>query len=185
MVLKRAAQLAAAATVACTLAFASQGAGAASGPPVPPPHLASYAFVEHGSNDGHCWDMPLNSQSNGTQYQIWNCHSVVQEGFVLVTTSWQSGCTQTCDAILEQGSGKCVDLANGGSDGGKIQQWTCLQDEDQAWMPVSVNHDGRFPVYYANPRGWCIDLTNNNTANGTKIQAWGCPLDAAERWSGP
>ena len=78
--------------------------------------------------------------------------------------------------IQNEGSGKCLDVAEWSKDdGGNIQQWGCKKDTNQLFK-VEINQDGG--VYIVNQGSErCLDVTDFSKENGANIQQWGCKKD--------
>jgi cytochrome c peroxidase len=81
-------------------------------------------------------------------------------------------------------SGKCIDVAGGGTaDGAVVQQWTCHGGNNQRFEEVPVA--GGF-MLRAKHSGKCLDVAGISTAAGAKLIQWGCHGGANQvfNWSG-
>ncbi len=86
--------------------------------------------------------------------------------------------------------GKCLDDAgNSSSNGAKIQIWQCTNgDPSQQWSfapstsPGEVANAGLSQLGAVEIHGKCLNIVNNGTANGAKIQLWSCNGAANEQW---
>ncbi|MGM1065677.1 ricin-type beta-trefoil lectin domain protein, partial [Saccharothrix sp. Mg75] len=111
-----------------------------------------------GAASGRCLDLPGSSTANGTQLQLWDCHT-------------QPNQVWTHDAgkqLVVQGT-KCLDAEGGGtSPGTRVITWDCHGGANQQW---NANANGTI----TNARsGLCLDPYNLGTANGTKLVLWTC-----------
>ena len=85
---------------------------------------------------------------------------------------------------------KCLDNAgNSSSNGSKIQIWQCTSgDPSQQWSfapstsPGEVANAGLSQLGAMKIHGKCLNIVNNGTANGSKIQLWSCNGAANEQW---
>ncbi|MEQ0558499.1 RICIN domain-containing protein [Amycolatopsis sp. NEAU-NG30] len=82
----------------------------------------------------------------------------------------------TGQAIVGQGSGRCLDLqGNGTGDGTPVQLWDCTGQGNQKWARTGST--------FTNPAtGKCLDVANGSTANGTEVRLWGCNGSGAQNW---
>jgi alpha-galactosidase len=111
-----------------------------------------------------CLDDPQSATANGTQLVIWDCSGAGNQ-------RW----TFTGSAI--QVLGKCLESPVGASAGSKAQLWDCNGGAGQQW---AVNSDG---TVKSSSSGLCLDVYNNNSANGTSVILWTCSNAANQRWT--
>jgi hypothetical protein len=85
--------------------------------------------------------------------------------------------TASVGTIVNQATGKCLELSNDSSVNGQpIVTWTCDGYSGQRWMPV--HRGGQYFELHPYSTGKCLDLANDNPADGAYIQQWGCnPLN--------
>ncbi|MET7812384.1 endo-1,4-beta-xylanase [Streptomyces sp. NPDC005395] len=118
-----------------------------------------------GVGSGRCLDVPNASTADGTQLQLWDCHS---------------GSNQQWDATdageLRVYGDKCLDAAGTGN-GSKVQIYSCWGGDNQKWR---VNSDGSIVGVQS---GLCLDAVGNGTANGTQIQLYTCSNGSNQRWT--
>jgi endo-1,4-beta-xylanase len=57
--------------------------------------------------------------------------------------------------------------------------WDCDGDSNQQW---NINSNGTITNAQS---GLCMDAVGAGTANGTRIQLYGCTASANQRWTGP
>jgi len=68
---------------------------------------------------------------------------------------------------------------NSTSDGGAVHLWDCLSTvATQKWTA-----SGGALINSAS--GKCLDVKDNNTANGAKLQIWTCTGAANQKWTVP
>ena len=85
---------------------------------------------------------------------------------------------------------KCLDdTANSSANGSKIQIWQCTNgDPSQQWSfapatsPGEVGDAGLSQLGTIDIHGKCVNIVNNGTANGSKLQLWSCNGGANELW---
>ena len=87
-------------------------------------------------------------------------------------------------------SNKCMDdNGNSSNNGTKIQIWTCTSgDAGQNFLfqpdtaPGQYANDGLSQLGTIRIHSKCLNIVNNGTANGSKIQLWSCNGGANEEW---
>ncbi|MCO8276213.1 ricin-type beta-trefoil lectin domain protein [Actinoplanes sp. TRM 88003] len=133
--------------------------GGSTGDPQTP---ASAALVSAAS--GRCLDVPNSNTTNGTQPVIWDCNNAANQRWTV------SG--QTLQAL-----GKCLDSPTSASAGSKVQIWACNGGSNQQWT-FQANGTVR-----NNQSDLCLDVNNNQTANGALTLLWTCTGAANQQWS--
>ncbi|MEU7662048.1 endo-1,4-beta-xylanase [Streptomyces lincolnensis] len=118
-----------------------------------------------GVASGRCLDVPGNSTTDGTQLQVWDCHSGTNQ-------QW----TSTAAGELRVYGNKCLDAAGTGS-GTKVQIYSCWGGDNQKWR---LNSDGSIAGVQS---GLCLDTVAGGTANGTLIQLSSCSNSGNQRWT--
>lgn len=104
-----------------------------------------------------------------------------------MTASYHAG---TGQVKLDLG-GKCLDdTGNSSNNGTKTQIWQCLSgDAGQVWSFQPDTAPGEYSNYGLSEAGTvrihgkCLNIVNNGTANGSKIQLWSCNGGANEEWA--
>jgi O-glycosyl hydrolase len=133
-----------------------------SGPPPPPP-----GGILRGAGSGRCLDVPNQSQTNGTQMDIWDCNGGTNQ-------QW----TATASGQLTVYGTKCLDAsAHGTAPGTKVVIWDCNGGNNQRW---TLNADGTVAGVES---GLCLDVTGAGTANGTLVEIWTCDGGSNQHWS--
>ncbi|MEU0332045.1 endo-1,4-beta-xylanase [Streptomyces sp. NPDC006193] len=118
-----------------------------------------------GVGSGRCLDVPNASTSDGTQLQLWDCHSDANQ-------QW----TYTDSGELRVYGTKCLDAAGTGN-GSKVQIYSCWGGDNQKWR---LNSDGSIVGVQS---GLCLDAVGAGTANGTLIQLYSCSNGSNQRWT--
>ncbi|GAA2333622.1 endo-1,4-beta-xylanase [Streptomyces kunmingensis] len=118
-----------------------------------------------GVGSGRCLDVPSSSTTDGTQVQLWDCHSATNQ-------QW----TYTDAGELQVYGNKCLDAAGTGN-GAKVQIYSCWGADNQKWR---LNSDGSIVGVQS---GLCLDAVGSGTANGTLIQLYSCSNGNNQRWS--
>ncbi|MDH6604995.1 hypothetical protein M2164_000630 [Streptomyces sp. SAI-208] len=118
-----------------------------------------------GVGSGRCLDVPNASTTDGTQVQLYDCHSATNQ-------QWSS----TSAGELRVYGNKCLDAAGTGN-GTKVQIYSCWGGDNQKWR---LNSDGSIVGVQS---GLCLDAAGNGTANGTLIQLYSCSGGSNQRWT--
>ncbi|KAJ7436056.1 ricin B lectin domain-containing protein [Mycena galericulata] len=118
------------------------------------------------SEESSCLDLTNGNATNNTVMQIWACTDGPNQQWTMTT-----GPSQTIRPIISETT--CL-TAPTNANGGEIVVEPCDGSTSQLWTPI-----GSMIVVYDN---MCLDVTNGNTANGTKLQIWACtPGDANQQ----
>ncbi|GAB2626717.1 alpha-galactosidase [Paractinoplanes abujensis] len=115
------------------------------------------------SSSGRCLDVPNSNTTNGTQPVVWDCSNAANQ-------KWTAS-GQTLQAL-----GKCLDAPINGTAGTKVQLWDCNGGSNQQWTQTGG-------TIRNNQTGLCLDVNNNQTANGTLTLLWTCTGAANQQWS--
>ncbi|MDC2957088.1 endo-1,4-beta-xylanase [Streptomyces gilvifuscus] len=118
-----------------------------------------------GVGSGRCLDVPNAATTDGTQLQLWDCHSGTNQ-------QW----TYTDAGELKVYGNKCLDAAGTGN-GSKVQIYSCWGGDNQKWR---LNSDGTVVGVQS---GLCLDAVGGGTANGTLIQLYSCSNANNQRWN--
>jgi hypothetical protein len=130
-----------------------------------------------GSDDGQlrsaassrCADVPNSTTTNGTQVQIWDCHTGANQ-------RWTYSGGQL--SVYSGDSRRCLDVYNNQTTPGtQAIIWTCHTGTNQQWR---LNSNGTITSVQS---GLCLDVAGAATANGTKLQLWTCNGQANQRWT--
>ncbi len=92
------------------------------------------------------------------------------------TTAWYN--------VVNQTSGKCLDAAGWGtSNGTTVQQWACGSHQyNQEWQFQSQGNN-IYTIVNRNAPGQVLDVTNNGTADFSKIQTWTYGGGTNQQWT--
>jgi non-reducing end alpha-L-arabinofuranosidase len=119
---------------------------------------------------GRCLDVPGSSTAQGTQLQIWDCHSGANQ-------TW----TRTAAGQLTVYSGsdqRCLDAnAQGTANGTRVIIWACNGQANQQW---NVGANGTITGAQS---GLCLDVSGASTANGALVQLWSCNGQRNQQWT--
>ncbi|MBQ0913134.1 MULTISPECIES: endo-1,4-beta-xylanase [unclassified Streptomyces] len=118
-----------------------------------------------GVASGRCLDVPNAATTDGTQIQLWDCHTNSNQ-------QW----TYTDAGELRVYGDKCLDAAGTGN-GAKVQIYSCWGGDNQKWR---LNSDGSIVGVQS---GLCLDAVGAGTANGTLIQLYSCSNGSNQRWT--
>ena len=139
-----------------------QGTGPTPDPTTPPPDPTGNRLRNEGS--GRCLDISGASSANGSQAQIWDCHTNANQQFS------QDG--QTLRVM-----GKCLDAPSNAAAGSRVQIWDCNGGANQRW-----NLTGNGTISNAQT-GLCLDVNGAGTANGSAVIVWNCHGGTNQRWA--
>ncbi|MFI9576327.1 ricin-type beta-trefoil lectin domain protein [Microbispora rosea] len=135
--------------------------------PSPSPSGPGSTSMLRNVNAGRCLDVPNQSQTNGTQLNLWDCNGQTNQ-------SW----TYTSGKALQVYGNKCLDAeAAGTANGTKAIIWDCNGQANQQW---NVNADGTVTGVQS---GLCLEASNFGTSNGTKVQLWSCTGTTSQKWT--
>ncbi|AJQ95052.1 glycoside hydrolase family 27 protein [Gynuella sunshinyii] len=124
--------------------------------------LAGTSLVS--ASASRCLDDPNSATANGTNPIIWSCSGASNQRWEISGKTIQ---------VL----GKCLDVALDASAGSNVQLWDCNGGSNQNWI---FNTDG---TVRNESNGLCLDVYNNETANGTEVILWYCGNVANRRWA--
>ncbi|RKN47944.1 glycoside hydrolase family 27 protein [Micromonospora endolithica] len=140
-----------------TVVYRVSGGGTTTPPPVTAGALVS-------ATSGRCLDVPQSNAANGTQPVIWDCNGGANQ-------RWTAN-GQTLQAL-----GKCLDAPLNATAGAKVQLWDCNGGNNQQW---TRNANGTISGVRS---GLCLDVYENQAANGTPVILWTCTGAANQRWT--
>jgi endo-1,4-beta-xylanase len=112
---------------------------------------------------GRCVDSPNSATANGTQLQIYDCHTNANQSF-----SYTSG-------RQLQILGKCLDSPTGAGSGARVQLYDCHTGNNQQW---NRNSDGTVTSVANN-----LCLAVNGTGNTSGVTIVTCNGQATQRWT--
>ncbi|MGC4888190.1 ricin-type beta-trefoil lectin domain protein [Micromonospora sp. DT227] len=114
--------------------------------------------------NGKCLDVANNSTSDGATVHMWTCYPTV------ASQKW----TLADDGSVRS-QGKCLDVANNGT---AVHIWTCYATvTTQRWTLTAAGD----LVNAAS--GKCLDIRDNNQADGATLQIWSCAGSANQKWT--
>ena len=116
-----------------------------------------------GVASGRCLDVPNASTTDGTQIQLYDCHSNSNQ-------QW----TVTDSGEIRVYGNKCLDAAGTGN-GAKVQIYSCWGGDNQKWR---LNSDGSIVGVQS---GRCLDAAGSG--NGAQIQIYSCSGGSNQRWT--
>ncbi|MFI0815393.1 ricin-type beta-trefoil lectin domain protein [Streptomyces sp. NPDC021098] len=120
-----------------------------------------------GAGSGRCVDVPNQSQTPGTQVELWDCNGGSNQ-------QW----TDTPAGELRVYGSHCLDASGQGtSPGTKVDIWDCTGGSNQKW---TLHADGTITGVQS---GLCLDATGAGTANGTLLQLWTCNGSSNQKWT--
>jgi hypothetical protein len=134
---------------------------------------------------GRCLDADTwTLYENGTKVQLWDCiNGNGQAGYTYTPTpdeSWRFPPVGQWGTITNGGSNRCLDADTGtiGSNGTKVQLWSCSGGFNQLWLRRS---DGSIINGWS---GRCLDADLGTIgSDGTKVQLWDCWGGSNQKWN--
>ncbi|WP_245657632.1 endo-1,4-beta-xylanase [Herbidospora mongoliensis] len=130
--------------------------------PTPTPTVGTGSQIR-GQASNRCVDVPNASTTDGTQVQIYDCHTNSNQ-------QW----SYTSSQELRVYGNKCLDAAGTGN-GAKVQIYTCWGGANQKW---NLNSDGSITNQQS---GLCLDAAGSG--NGALVQVYSCWGGTNQRWS--
>ncbi|HLU74562.1 MAG TPA: endo-1,4-beta-xylanase [Nonomuraea sp.] len=117
-----------------------------------------------GVQSNRCVDVPNAGTSDGTQLQLWDCHTGSNQQWTYNSSSQE---------IRVYGN-KCLD-AGGSGDGARVQIYSCWGGDNQKWR---VNSDGTIVGVQS---GRCLDAAGSG--NGAQLQIYSCWGGDNQKWN--
>ncbi|WP_373320206.1 endo-1,4-beta-xylanase [Virgisporangium aurantiacum] len=117
-----------------------------------------------GEASGRCLDIPNSVTTNGTQVQIYDCHTGTNQQF-------------TVNGSALQVMGKCLEAPSNAAGGTRVQIWDCNGGANQQW---TLNSNATVSNAQT---GLCLDVNGAGTANGTAVIVWSCHGNSNQRWT--
>jgi len=143
-----------------TAQFDNLSVTAVAGPPPP----VTGALI--GVQSGRCLDVPGQTQTNGTQVEIWDCNGGANQNWA-----------QQSDGTLHVYGTKCLEVAGHATAAGSpVSIFDCNAGANQQW---TANADGTIRGVES---GLCLDVTGASTANGPLIEIWTCNAGDNQKW---
>jgi hypothetical protein len=137
-----------------------RGSSGSSGNGIRAASIPTQLIVSYASN--RCIDVTDGNSSSGTPVQIWDCNSSApQQRWAFVNGTMRS-------------LGMCMTAA-GSSDGAPIKMARCNGSASQRFTLNSA-HD----IAYGSVE--CLDVKDQNTDNGARLQLWSCAGSANQKW---
>ncbi|MFF2210618.1 ricin-type beta-trefoil lectin domain protein [Streptomyces antibioticus] len=118
-----------------------------------------------GYASGRCVDVPDGQAKDGTPLQIWDCTNV----------KWQKWSIRSDGTV--RSLGLCMDLAwASGDNGTAIQAATCNGGWAQQFRLTAAGD-------LVNPKtDKCVDVRDEQTSNGARLQLWPCTGTPSQKW---
>jgi hypothetical protein len=89
-------------------------------------------------------------------------------------------------AIFNKNSGKVLEVYNSATtNGAEVDQWSYNRTQTQHWCFFTLGYwNNSTPIYEIinNNSGKCLDLTNDNLADGQHLQQWACNGKEQQQW---
>jgi hypothetical protein len=119
-----------------------------------------------GGGSGKCIDDPNSSTTNGTQLQIYTCHSSSNQSFTATGGTLQ---------VL----GKCVDAYdNETANNTKVEIWGCNGGANQQWT-----YNSSSDTIVGAQSGKCLTVKSAGTANGSLLILYTCNGGSNQKWT--
>ncbi|MFI6512639.1 non-reducing end alpha-L-arabinofuranosidase family hydrolase, partial [Streptosporangium sp. NPDC050855] len=118
-----------------------------------------------GVASNRCVDVPGSSTTDGTQLNLWDCHTNPNQ-------QW----TYTAAGEFKVYGNKCLD-AGGTANNAKAQIYGCHGGDNQKWR---LNSDGTVVGVQS---GLCLDAVGAGTANGTLLHLYSCHGGTNQKWT--
>jgi endo-1,4-beta-xylanase len=142
------------------------------------PAQAAAGFVGEIMNDGNLKCLDVRTQDNYT-VQLWDCHNRTEQQWIYGKFNVIEGVSYI--QITNWRTGKCLEPAGGAVEAQvSVVVDQCVDTDSQLW---AVHNPGPAAAYLVNKHsGLCLDLRNNDSANGTIIWQYWCNFTNAQWW---
>ncbi len=138
-------------------------------------------------HSGRCLSTSGGGTSNGTPLIQWDCSPSPNPGdgqvFSVVPVNPVGG--GYFQIRPDSAHNKCVDVAGvSQSDGAPLQLWDCLGEgqTNQIWHIVPIAGQPPWFASIAKHSNRCMDVAGVSTANGARVQQWGCYWGGNQQW---
>lgn len=155
---------------------------------VQPAAVCSNPYVLYNKHSGKVLEVYHSQTNDGANVDQWTANGTpTQQWCTYLIDHWQNNPNFPIYEVVNNNSGKCLDLTNGNTtNGANIQQWACLGDPQQQWVVTVVNNSYQFwPLTVANTNlglSYLMEVYNWGTANGDNVDLWRSMDDANQEW---
>jgi hypothetical protein len=129
----------------------------------------------HNDLGGKCVDVPGGAGKAGVRLVMWTCHGGPNQVFEHDRTTG-----------LLRIAGLCVDAFLGKSKtteaGDAVGLWTCHGNDNQRWKIGQGDAATGHTIELAGGQRLCLDVANNNPADGTLLIVWQCHARSNQRF---
>ncbi|MFB9252166.1 ricin-type beta-trefoil lectin domain protein [Sphaerisporangium melleum] len=129
-------------------------------PTATPTPATSFRLRNEGA--GRCVDSPNSATANGTQLQVYDCHTNANQRF-------------TYNAGRLELLGKCLDSPTNAGSGTRVQLWDCHTNSNQQWTFTSSG------TITNGANNLCLNATGTGNTAGVTIAS--CNGQASQRWT--
>ena len=117
---------------------------------------------------GKCVDVSNGATADGTKIQLYTCNGTASQTWTRNGQTWRA-------------LGKCLDIAGGGTRRRHHDPAVDLQRHRRAELGAGAEQ-----TPCVNPQsGKCLDVSGNNSADGTSVHLWTCAGAANQKWTLP
>ena len=128
---------------------------------------------------GKCLDVTSSGTTNGSLVELWNCNGGNNQ-------QWTAGAN---GSLINPSSKLCLDDPGAATTNGThLEIYACNGTTAQNWTlpsgttpPPPVSGTG--PITAGDATNVCVDDNGGSTANGSKIEMWGCNGTGAQNWT--
>jgi hypothetical protein len=149
------------------------------------------ASAVYSRNSGKVFEVYGSSTKNGATVDQWVYNGSATQHWCFFVVGYFMN-TVAIYEVVNNHSGKCLDLENGSTkNGARVQQWTCNGHDNQHWLAFIVNNSYYMFAPATVPNGnlgylYVLDVSGASKANGAKIDIWTSHLGKNQEWcSGP
>ena len=137
--------------------------------------------------NGKCIDDTGWSRSQGTRLQLYSCLGNSNQHWYenITPCNYWAGDDEYCAMIQNAYSGFCLDVQGNSSRWGTPAiQWGCNPADKAQLFKIEPAPGTSGPPNWmlVASNGLCLDDPNQSSANGTKLQFYGCNLTVAQIW---
>ncbi len=135
-------------------------------------------------NSGKCLSLSnaAHENFNGQHFVQWDCSS--SPSFSDGQTFWFWPVGNNNYEITVIGTGKCLDVALGGENGARLQQWDCTHAANQRFQVLEIAGQPGWYAIRPTHQYRCLDVVGGTgaTGNGPEIDQWDCTWASNQQW---
>ncbi|GIF13942.1 RICIN domain-containing protein [Actinoplanes teichomyceticus] len=132
-----------------------------------------------------CLDVKYGGRSDGADVIQWRCHGGDNQSWRFAITDWPDFWGTTYVNLINERSGKCLDVKYGSkTDGADVIQWRCHDGDNQKWTPILIAQAGGRNYFLIKNKGSgkCLDVKGSDVGDGADVIQWRCRSSKNQEW---